>query len=125
MFLHQSERPEGTPTSFERPIDLVHLVRQTLGDRSLEREILQLFTAQARTILAHLGAAETGRSRMELAHTLKGSARAVGAWRVAEQAEQCELACDAADDRWRASIVKLAFSVDEAIGAIHNLHKAA
>lgn len=125
MFLHQPERPEGVPTSSERPIDLVHLVRQTLGDRSLEREILQLFSVQARTILAHLGVAETGRSRMELAHTLKGSARAVGAWRVADRAERCELACEARDDQWRAALVKLTASVDEAIGAINDLRPAA
>jgi hypothetical protein len=31
----------------DRPIDLVHLARATLGDRSLEREVLQLFDRQS------------------------------------------------------------------------------
>ena len=37
--------------SLERPIDLVHLSRMTLGDRGLEREVLALFDRQA-TVLA-------------------------------------------------------------------------
>ena len=66
----------------DRPIDLVHLSRQTLGDRQLEVELLQLFDRQAAQIAARLGA-DTGntdrRWRQDLSHTLKGSARAVGA----------------------------------------------
>ena len=76
--------------SFERPIDLVHLARQTLGDRELEREILALFVRQSRTLGSRIAALMTGPECGDLVHTLKGSARAVGAWRVARQAEQVE-----------------------------------
>ena len=37
---------ETAPQSASRPIDLVHLARQTLGDRSLEQEVLRLFLTQ-------------------------------------------------------------------------------
>lgn len=82
----------GEPVS-ERPIDLVHLSRQSLGDRGLERELLQLFDRQAEQIIARLasdiGAADR-RWRRDLSHTLAGSASAVGALRVARAASVYE-----------------------------------
>src|SRR5437879_13783748 len=80
-----------TLASIERPIDLVHLARTTLGDRSLEREVLQLFDRQATLLIERMRAAAPG-STLALAHTLKGSARGIGAWRVARAAEAVELA---------------------------------
>lgn len=74
-------------------IDLVHLARQTLGDNALERELLSLFSRQAGEFaarLAGLDAATDARRRGELAHTLKGSARAVGAFGVGAAAEAYE-----------------------------------
>ena len=38
----------------DRPIDLVHLARTTLGDRSLEREVLQLFDRQSTLLIARM-----------------------------------------------------------------------
>ena len=78
----------------DRPIDLVHLARTTLGDRSLEREVLQLFDRQSTLLIARMRAASPDGIAM-LAHTLKGSARGIGAWRVARAAEALELAGDA------------------------------
>ncbi len=72
------------------PIDLDHLRRYTLGDVDLELEILRLFIDQAPTTLDALRRAQTSREWMRAAHTLKGSARAVGAWRLAGLAEQAE-----------------------------------
>src|SRR5437016_9952482 len=80
----------------DRPIDLVHLARMTLGDRSLEREVLQLFDRQAVLLVARMRAAEPC-SVAAVAHTLKGSARGVGAWRVAGAAEAVEAAACAGD----------------------------
>lgn len=74
-------------------IDLVHLARQTLGDNALERELLSLFARQAGEFaarLAGLDGASDARRREELAHTLKGSARAVGAFGVGHAAEAYE-----------------------------------
>lgn len=72
------------------PIDLKHLRRYTLGDAGLEREILDLFFAQLPTTIAALAGAADQKEWKMAAHTLKGSGRAVGAWRIARIAEQAE-----------------------------------
>ena len=75
----------------DRAIDLVHLSRTTMGDRALEREVLQLFDRQSSILIERMrNVAPAG--VVTLAHTLKGSARGVGAWRVARAAEELELA---------------------------------
>lgn len=60
----------------------------TLGDAGLEREVLEMFARQAGQLAATLatGPPETA----ALVHTLKGSARAIGAIRVAEAAAAME-----------------------------------
>ena len=76
------------------PIDHVHLARYTFGNAALEREVLGLFAEQAPTTLAWLKSASTPKAWRDAAHTLKGSARAVGACDVAAAAEAAEgLAC--------------------------------
>ena len=72
-----------------RPVDLVHLARQTMGDRDLERQVLGLFVQQALAVRDEIAAADTKR-RLFLAHGLKGSARGVGAFAVAECAAEIE-----------------------------------
>ena len=73
----------------DQPIDLAQLSRMTLGDRSLEQEVLALFELQAGVLLARM-ASETPNVVAGLAHTMTGSARGVGAWKVAEAAEALE-----------------------------------
>lgn len=80
-----SERRRGG-----RPVDLVHLARYTLGDRGLEQEVLGLFVTQARLYLRRLQEATGDKPWRDAAHTLKGSARSIGAWRVAQAAEAAE-----------------------------------
>lgn len=72
------------------PVDLKHLRRYTLGDADLEREILGLFFGQLPATISALAAAATPKDWKIAAHTLKGSGRAVGAWRIARIAEQAE-----------------------------------
>ena len=72
------------------PIDRAHLSRYTLGDVQLEREVLALFIEQAPDLLVRLRSARTTREWHMAAHTLKGSARAIGAWRLAKVAEAAE-----------------------------------
>jgi len=78
------------------PIDIEHLHRMTLGDAGLEREVLAMFSAQAVSLIGALAClpADTG----ALAHTLKGSARAIGAFRVADAAGDLEVAIQKGDD---------------------------
>jgi HPt (histidine-containing phosphotransfer) domain-containing protein len=70
------------------PIDVEHLRRMTLGDISLEHEVLAMFAAQSAKLLDTLATlpAEAG----PLAHMLKGSAKAIGAFAVAETATRLE-----------------------------------
>ncbi len=81
---------EGRGSKSARPIDLVHLAKQTLGDRSLETEVLRLFLAQADIYIGRIEKADTLEERFEAAHTIKGSARNIGAWHVAGAAENLE-----------------------------------
>ena len=84
------DRPRAaSAASGERPIDLVHLARTTLGERSLEREVLELFDRQAMLLLGRMQSASAA-ALPSLAHTLKGSARAIGAGGVARAAEAVE-----------------------------------
>jgi HPt (histidine-containing phosphotransfer) domain-containing protein len=70
------------------PLDIVHLRRMTLGDAALEREVLTLFSAQASRQAQALAAMPI--DAPALAHTLKGSARAIGAFAVADAAAHLE-----------------------------------
>ena len=72
------------------PIDFEHLKRMTLGDAALEQEVLAMFSAQSAKLVDTLAAmpADAG----ALAHTLKGSARAIGAFAVADAAARLEAA---------------------------------
>jgi HPt (histidine-containing phosphotransfer) domain-containing protein len=101
-------------------IDEVHLQRMTLGDRSLEREVLKIFARQ--TILTLERIAGVGPARAAAAaHTLKGSARGIGAWRVAQAAERLEQAAAAGegDERaMRAAVAELEAASFEARTAI-------
>lgn len=72
-----------------RPVDLVHLARQTMGDRALEQEILALFVQQATLVRDQIVAASTT-ERLRLAHSLIGSARGVGAFAIADCAVEIE-----------------------------------
>ncbi|MBB4010311.1 Hpt domain-containing protein [Allorhizobium taibaishanense] len=85
------EAPEvqsGLTPSKERPIDLVHLATQTMGDKALEIEVLQMFAKQARSCLQGLAAATA--DPVAIAHRLKGAASAVGAFKVAHAAGEVE-----------------------------------
>lgn len=72
-----------------RPVDLVHLARQTMDDRDLEREVLGLFVQQALSVRDSIADASE-KERLNLAHGLKGSARGVGAFAVADCAAEIE-----------------------------------
>jgi HPt (histidine-containing phosphotransfer) domain-containing protein len=79
----------------EPVIDLVHLSRQTLSDEALERELLGLFERQSARIVAQLNDPGAGDAKIrgDLAHTLRGSALAIGATRVARSAQIYETHC--------------------------------
>jgi HPt (histidine-containing phosphotransfer) domain-containing protein len=100
------------------PIDTAHLARMTLGDASLEREVLAMFSAQA-AALVHALANSPGNAGA-LAHTLKGSARAVGAFTVADAASSLELLIRSGGDR-RKALAELDHAVAQARAAIDEI----
>lgn len=70
----------------EPAVDLAHLRRYTGEDRALERQVLTLFVPDA---LGYLARIEAGEGKVP-AHTLKGAAQAIGAWKLAVLAERAE-----------------------------------
>jgi HPt (histidine-containing phosphotransfer) domain-containing protein len=87
--------------SQERPVDLVHLAHQTMGDKDLENEVLQMFARQARRSLQEISDADPALVKAA-AHRLKGTASAVGAFRVATAAERLE--ADTSDPALQAAV---------------------
>lgn len=120
--------PAGPPdeaSSFAEPVlDLVHLSRQTFGDHALEKELLTMFDGQAAHFAARL-AEPCGQGdtiwRAELAHTLKGSARSVGAFAVGRAAESYEAALRCGDASKTARRNELADAIATARAAIAGL----
>lgn len=78
--------PPLVPAQFA--IDIAHLRRMTLGEPQLEREVLTMFKTQSGEALARLAALPEDAAM--LAHTLKGSARAIGAFAVGDAAHVLE-----------------------------------
>ena len=96
-------------------IDEEHLGQMTFGDRRLEREVLEIFRRQAAIMLGRIGGNEPAAASMAV-HTLKGSARGIGAWRVARAAERLEQA--GADAERSAALGELTAATVEARAAI-------
>lgn len=110
----------------QNAIDLVHLARQTGGDHALERELLALFAQQCVRHLRTIHAGSDARTRIDAAHTLKGAARAIGAWQVAEAADAIERQLAAADaGRTEDAMDALTLAAAEARAAISQFDLAA
>ena len=114
----QSERrsrPEfgATTQALVAPVDLVHLRRFTLGNRLLELDVLQMFAEQAPLILDRLQQARTDKAWRDAAHTLKGSAGAIGAHAVARAAAEAEL-LRGDEAAWPAGVARIRLALDEA-----------
>ena len=111
---------------FDPPLDLVHLARQCLGDHELEAEMLQLFRLQAPALTARLSGSPplSLDAKAKIAHTLRGSALAVGAGRVASAASRIEELASAGGDQSSAeahAIAALVSAVSEALTEIDRL----
>jgi HPt (histidine-containing phosphotransfer) domain-containing protein len=78
-------------------LDEAYLDRQTGGDQALAHEVLALFRDQARRQYDVIVGDSDARMRRDAAHTLKGAARAIGAWRVAAVVQAIEVAFADAD----------------------------
>jgi HPt (histidine-containing phosphotransfer) domain-containing protein len=114
----KSGRDEGRGAIAAEPIiDEAHLEQMTLGDRGLEREVLQIFVRQAAIVMGRIAGAEPA-IIAAAAHTLTGSARGIGAWRVAQAAERLERASSTGRDTLNEAIAELKAVSREASAAI-------
>lgn len=73
-----------------KPVDLVHLGAQTMGDAALEAEVLGIFAQRSRHYLAEMRAGADEATVYRAAHSLKGAARAIGAFELADRAARAE-----------------------------------
>lgn len=76
--------------SERRPIDLVHLARQSLGDPGLEEEILRMFDQMVALYLQRIVANAANGEVLADLHALKGAASGVGASGIATMAKAAE-----------------------------------
>ena len=117
---------ESSTDGFDPPVDLVHLARQCLGDHELEAELLGLFQRQAPALTAQLSGPPplSLALKAKIAHTLHGSALAVGARRVASAAWRIEELASGAGDQSPAearAIAALRSAVAEALVEIDRI----
>lgn len=118
--VYERAKPEALKVAV---LDRDHLARMTFGDRSLEREVLQLFDRQSELLLERMRASELA-AIATLAHTLKGSAVGIGATRVASAAAEVEATAQAKPGESSRAIDALAQAVEEARAAISALIRA-
>jgi HPt (histidine-containing phosphotransfer) domain-containing protein len=118
--IYERAQPEALKVAV---LDRDHLARITFGDRSLEREVLQLFDRQSELLLERMRASEPA-AIATLAHTLKGSAVGIGATRVASAAAEVEATAQAKSGESNRAIEELAQAVEEARAAISALIRA-
>ncbi len=106
----------------EKPaIDFQHLRQYTAGDAAVENEVLGVFLQQADIWVRMLQTAGDDKSWVDAAHSLKGSARGVGAWRVAELCERAEaLAVRGTPAERSIAIGDLKAAIDEVVQVIEN-----
>lgn len=97
------------------PVDRAHLARYTLGSATLEREILGLFLAQLPLSIEQLRFAATDREWQIAAHTIKGSARAIGAWHIARLAQEAEQTSGVTDEAVRERVLAALEAAGEAV----------
>ena len=79
--------------SAQAAVDLAHLARYTGGDRSLNAEVLRLFVNQSAELIGRLPSAIEARDAKtwhHVTHSMKGAARGIGAFDLADVAAGAE-----------------------------------
>jgi HPt (histidine-containing phosphotransfer) domain-containing protein len=89
-------RPRQSQLPDPRVFDINHLRRYTQGHAAFEAELLNLFKAQLPSLMEQIRTGTGGDSWKLALHTLKGSARAIGAVSIGDLALNLEEAGPAA-----------------------------
>jgi hypothetical protein len=74
----------------QRPIDLVHLAKQTLGDSGLECEVLRMFDQFATGTFARIERSTNAEELLAHLSSLRGGAAGIGAWTIVDLVETAE-----------------------------------
>jgi HPt (histidine-containing phosphotransfer) domain-containing protein len=84
------DRVRARATVGHGPLDMVHLAKQTLGDKGLEQEVLRVFDDASRTYFSRIETSTNVEDLMRHLHTLSAAAAGVGARAIAELARTTE-----------------------------------
>lgn len=106
-------------TQSAQAVDLAHLDRYTGGDQAINAEVLSLFEGQCFGLVDQLDAmigADNAKAWHQAAHTLKGAARGIGAFALADAAQVAEAAGPARTEATLAAITRL----KETASAVHS-----
>jgi HPt (histidine-containing phosphotransfer) domain-containing protein len=106
-----------------KPIDLEHLARYTGGEKALNAEILRLFDSQVTDMVGQLNgmlAVRDAKRWREIAHTIKGAARGVGAFGMGDAAAAAEPVDPANAEKALAAIKTLEVEAESVRGFIQN-----
>jgi HPt (histidine-containing phosphotransfer) domain-containing protein len=99
-------------------IDFSHLEHYVGGDQAIVREVLSLFSDQARTVLPQLDPQGSADAWRNTAHSLKGSALGIGALALAAACGDAEMARDAGLAEKQAARARIADRLGEALADI-------
>lgn len=90
LSLERQTRPSLDEQSYlerlRQPINLIDLSSYTMGNKTLEKEVLQLFKHQSLFYLRRLQQAKSQESWLAALRVIAASARSVGAWRLENMA---------------------------------------
>jgi HPt (histidine-containing phosphotransfer) domain-containing protein len=98
----------------KKAVDLAHLSRYTGGDTAINAEVLKMFNDQASDLVLKLRGimdARDAKSWKEVIHTIKGAARGIGAFPLADAAAFAE-PIDPVRDRGNASLAVTALKTE-------------
>jgi HPt (histidine-containing phosphotransfer) domain-containing protein len=98
--------------------DQIHFEHMTGGDPGLQREVVGLFRAQVADWAVVLAPETERRACRAAVHTLKGSARGIGLWRLADTCETAEAAFDPVDADIVAALADIHAALSEALAAL-------
>lgn len=98
----------------KRPVDLVYLSSLTMGDETLEAEVLQMFASQLPHYVDLLRKGGTEDEIRKAAHTLKGAAKSIGAFKLSDIAKKAE-------DRGSLDMKALEYEVESVLDYISGL----
>jgi HPt (histidine-containing phosphotransfer) domain-containing protein len=104
-------------------VDLAHLARYTGGDEELNAEVLRLFEEQASQLVERLQSvlsARDAKSWKHVTHTLKGAARGIGAFELADACAFAEPIDPADEDRAQPALTAITRNAEDVQGFIRH-----